>query len=140
MTSIVYKKRFESHLGESSAMILKELSGIGIDEVLIEIEDSDGAHIRIGDERALIKGGCARLNLSALNDGLYTPVVTSGTRSLLCSPFIKRQGVLLRPLPDGGDISRLEELISELYRRFSALSAEVDSLKRKSEAQSSFDL
>ena len=140
MTKIVYKKRFSSLPNEEGAIILKEICGAGLNEVLIEADDFSDGFLRIGDERAGVVCGVARFNLSSLNDGLYTPIYTSGSRSLLCSPFIKRQGVILRPIPDGRDISRLELLISNLTERISVLEAETESLKNTLGAQNSITL
>jgi len=140
MTRIVYEKRFNALPNEEGSIILKEISGAGLNEVVIEAANLQNGYLCIGDERASIMGGIARLNLSSINDGLYTPVYTSGSRSLLCSPFIKRQGVILRPVPDGKDISRLELLISGLTERISKLEEELSSLKKTSDSQNSITL
>ena len=130
MTRLVYKKRFSALPGDEGAIILKEISGVGTDEVSIELQDLPSGYIRIGDLRVKTASGRTKLNLSSLKDGLHTPIYTVGTHSFLCSPFIKRQGALTRPLPDGGDISRLESLISEQSERITALEGELCELKR----------
>lgn len=140
MTRIVYKKRFASLPTEEGAIILREVSGAGLEEVIIELCDLPSGFIRIGDERFEVKSGVARMNLCSLTDGLYTPIYTVGSRSLVCSPFIKRQGVILRPIPDGRDISRLELLISNLEERICSLEGELSALKAKSESQNSITL
>ena len=140
MTRIVYKKRFESQPNEDSAMILEEINGTGLDKVAIEICGLDGGYVRIGDERATLKCGVANMKLSSLNDGLYTPIYTCGSHSLICSPIIKRQGMIARPTPDGKDISRLELLISSLCERISLLEDELKALGGRLGEQSSVTL
>ena len=140
MTRIIYKSRFNSLPNEESALILKEISGTGVSEVVIKFEGVSSGILVIGDERIAITSPTTRLNLSSLNDGLYTPVLVEGSSSFICSPFIKRQGMILRPSPDGRDISRLEILISSLTERISGLEDELRILRKEAFSQNSINL
>ncbi len=129
MTKIVYKKRFNALPDEEGALILKEISGVGTGCVEISLRELPVGYLTVGGITERTVGGIATLDLSSLSDGLYTPVFVSGSRALLCSPFIKRSNVLIRPLPDGSDISRLELLIGENERRIAHLEGELSRIK-----------
>ena len=129
MTRIIYKKRFNALPDEEGALILKEITGVGTSCVEISLEEFPAGYVTVSDISAKTKCGVATLDLSTLPDGLYTPIFVTGAAALLCSPFIKRQNVLIRPLPDGGDISRLELLIGEGERRISCLESDIAKMK-----------
>ncbi len=129
MTKIIYKKRFNALPDEEGALILKEISGVGTKCVEISLYELPAGYVTVADLTAKTVGGIATLDLSGLPDGLYTPIYVTGSKALLCSPFIKRADVLIRPLPDGSDISRLELLIGESEKRISSLESELSRIR-----------
>ena len=133
MTKIIYKKRYNALPDEEGAIILKEVSGVGSGDVEIHLDELPSGYITVYDITARVKGGVARLDLSTLPDGLYTPIFVTGSRALLCSPIIKRNDIIIRPLPDGSDISRLELLISRAEEKISILESDVSRLKALTE-------
>ncbi len=136
MTKIIYRKRYNALPDEEGALILKEVSGVGTKEVEISLTEMPAGYVTVYDLTAKTVGGIARLDLSSLPDGLYTPIFVTGSRALLCSPIIKRHDVIIRPLPDGSDISRLELLISRQEEKIATLERELSRIRTLTEGKS----
>ncbi len=131
MTKIIYKRSYNCSPDEEGAIILKSISGIGAEEVSFTLSDLPTGELIIADKRGEVKGGGITMDLSCLKDGLYTPIYRIGTKAFLCSPVIKRGHMLLRPLPDGSDISRLELILSSKEERIASLEERLARLEKR---------
>ena len=119
MTVITYK--CISGFGECRAII-----GEGAEVVRIIVEGIDGGIISVGTLSARLRRGAARINLSALPDGEYSPILYTNDGKIQLERIRKEGKKLTRPPVD-------TDLVARLLYRVEALESEVAELKGRTD-------
>ena len=119
MTSIIYK--IIADFGEC-----RDFIGDGSSYIRIKVDGADYGHIVIGNIGVPLKCGIARISLSSLPDGEYSPYLFTEGRRIQLERIRKSGDKLSRPSLDA-------ELLARLLIRLEALEGEVKSLNKRTE-------